>query len=116
MWRIHKEATNHRLVNRVGCLVWENARREARHAFDDLELVAAVQHVVVDVHVVAPELQVALHVGEQAADLCCQMNHMRGPVLLEDRPRQRHIAVYKQSEHLLSPKTRLRTGDRLQTS
>ena len=52
-----------------------------------------MQYVVVYVYIVTPELQVALHVGEEAADLCRQMDHMSWSVLLKDSPGLPHVAV-----------------------
>lgn len=60
---------DHGLVDGVGGLVGEDARRQARHQLDDLVDPAALHDVVVDEDVLAEELHLVLEVAEQAPDL-----------------------------------------------
>ena len=55
---------NHRLVDRVARLIWEDAGGEAGDDLPDAELVADAEHVVVHRHVVPEEVQVGPHVVE----------------------------------------------------
>lgn len=60
---------DHGLIDGVGGLVGEDARRQARHQLHDLEDPAALHDVVVDEDVLAEELHLVLEVAEQAPHL-----------------------------------------------
>lgn len=55
---------DHCLVDGVGGLVGEDARRQARHQLNDLENPAALHDVVVNEDVLAEELYLVLEVAE----------------------------------------------------
>ena len=75
---------DHRLVDRIGGLVREDARRQAAHHLLDVVLVGGLEHVIVDVDVLAEKIDVLAHVLEQAADHGCQVDHVCGLVLVKD--------------------------------
>lgn len=68
---------DHGLVDGVGGLVGEDARRQARHQLDDLVNPAALHDVVVDEDVLAEELHLVLEVAEQPSHLMCQKKQLR---------------------------------------
>ena len=49
-------------------------------------LMREVQHIVVDRDVLPPKLDPVLHVAEEATDACCEVDDVRGLVLLKDGP------------------------------
>ena len=60
---------DHGLVDRVGGLVGEDARRQARHQLFHLVDPAALHHIVVDEDVLAEELHLIFEVAEEPAHL-----------------------------------------------
>lgn len=71
---------DHGLVDGVGGLVGEDARRQAGHQLDNLEGPAALHHVVVDEDVLAEELHLVLEVAEQPPDLIDAWKQVRRAV------------------------------------
>ena len=68
---------DHRLVDRVGRLVWEDARRKARDELLNAALVALLHNVVLHRDVFAPKVDLVCHVGEQAPDFTGQVEDVR---------------------------------------
>ena len=67
---------DHRLVDWVARLVWEDACGEAGHQLLHAKLVAHLQDVVVHLHVLPEEVTVGAHVGKEAANEGGKVDHM----------------------------------------
>ena len=83
--RVRRPVVDHRLVDRVGGLVREDARREARDEPPHAALVAAVHHRVLHGDVAPPELDAVGHVGEEPPDVRGEVQAGRGLDAVEER-------------------------------
>ena len=75
---------NHRLVDRVARLIWEDAGGEAGDQLLHSKLVAHLQDVVVHLHVLPEEVAVGAHVGKEAANESGKVDHVGRLVLLKE--------------------------------
>ena len=75
---------DHRLINRIGGLVGENACRQTRHQLVDLEVLAGLHHIVIDNDVLTVELHLLRHVTEETPHQGRQVDDTGRLVLLED--------------------------------
>ena len=75
---------NHCLVDWVARLIWEDAGGEAGDQLLHSKLVAHLQDVVVHLHVLPEEVTVGAHVGKEATNEGCKVDHMRWLMLLKE--------------------------------
>ena len=74
---------DHGFIDRIAGFVGEDTGGETRQQLLDLEIVRALDDIVVDEHIVAKHICLELHVLKETTDRSSQMKHMSWLVFLE---------------------------------